>query len=144
MSSFSESFIFKILQLKCKVCSCCFLFTSGDGLQCSVWHFMWEDPIFFQSYFNTDLQNLQTTTSDKVLLDCASVASVFSKLEHQATTLILFQNSACPGAGKKLNLSGCRYSSLVNFCSFSFGILLYCNKYKFCSNKVKEHSIQKP
>ena len=55
---------------------------------------MWEDPAFSQSFFNTDLQTLQTTTPAKVL-DCASVAPVVSELEHRATTLILFQNTAC-------------------------------------------------
>ena len=43
---------------------------------------MWEDPVFLQSYFNTDFQTLQTTNPDKVP-DCADVASVFSKLEHE-------------------------------------------------------------
>jgi len=72
-----------------------------------MWRFMWEDPAFSQSFFNTDLQTLQNTTPAKVL-DCASVAPVVSELEHRATTLILFQNTACPGAGKKPNISGCR------------------------------------
>jgi len=70
-----------------------------------------------QSYFNTDFQTLQTTKPDKVL-HCASAASVFSELEHRERTLILFQNSACPGADKKLNLSGCQWKRYV-FCILS-------------------------
>ena len=73
-----------------------------EGLQCLVWCFVWEDPVFLQSYFNTDLGSLQANTPDKVLenLDSASVASVFSQLEHRVSTFVLFQNSAYPGAGK--------------------------------------------
>jgi len=49
---------------------------------------------------------VQTATPDKGL-DCAFPASVFAELEHRATTLILFQCTACPGAGIKRSFSGC-------------------------------------
>jgi len=48
-----------------QVSSCCFLLASGEAFQCSVWRFMWEDPVSLQSYFNTDSQTLHTYNTRK-------------------------------------------------------------------------------